>query len=192
MTGDYFLGEGEYTIRDSVVKNTALNIKRSRNHNKITEIQNFVYSLEHNTSNKRAEFRRRLPSEIILSGYSTGCTDDALVFCTLSRELGIPSKYVETVNKNWLKSPDSRPKVHVFTDIFLRNQWVEYDPQFGYVSYKRTSELNEKYIFCSTSYLEIGKGLDFSSINVTSFGEHFRLQTLEDISFLLQRMNLVK
>lgn len=43
-------------------------------------------------------FRKRKASEILESNFETGCTDRALVFISLARSCGIPTKYVETIN----------------------------------------------------------------------------------------------
>src|SRR3989338_4742452 len=52
--------------------------------------------------NRNSLFNRRTASQIIEDGFSTGCTDTALAFVALCRARSIPTKYVETIGRDWL------------------------------------------------------------------------------------------
>jgi hypothetical protein len=98
-----FLGAGEFTIRDEVVSAAAKEITRKKNTAEFPrEISRFVKGLKRNISNKAAEYRMRTASQIIKSGDATGCTDEAIVYAALARQLGIPARYVETFYTDWL------------------------------------------------------------------------------------------
>jgi hypothetical protein len=76
-------------------------------------------------------FNRRTASQIIEDGFSTGCTDTALAFVVLCRAKSIPTKYVETIGKDWLESryEEGRIHGHVFAEVYLKNRWYVIDPQ---------------------------------------------------------------
>jgi len=79
---------------------------------------------------KSEVFRKRSTSEIIESGFVTGCTDYALVFITFMRAKGIPAKYIEAVSTKWLESGDPEYlEGHVFSEVLLNNKWYIVDPQ---------------------------------------------------------------
>lgn len=187
---EYFLGDGDYTKIDWRIKKVADKIKRNRSQNRITGINNVVYSLEHNISNKRREFRNRTASEIISSGYTTGCTDDALVFCAVARATGIPTKYVETIHNDWLKDPHGRTRVHVFVDIYTRGEWFAYNPNWGYCWHTKTSKVTSDYNAFRENFVLVGKGLDFSNVNVSVLNDNFRLKTLDEILDVAIKMNI--
>lgn len=76
------------------------------------------------------EFRKRTASEIIKSGYYTGCTDFALAFTLLARKAKIPTMYVETVSEEWLKHGGDSYGGHVYAKIYdsEKNEWIWVDP----------------------------------------------------------------
>lgn len=59
-------------------------------------------------------FRKRTRVEIISDKYITGCTDAALVFIVLDRASRIPTKYVETIDVEWLEKGGSSIEGHVY------------------------------------------------------------------------------
>lgn len=79
--------------------------------------------------NKEEVFRKRTASQILQGGYITGCTDAALLFITLARASGIPAKYVETINKEWLENGGDQIGGHIYSQIYDENRgWVWVDP----------------------------------------------------------------
>lgn len=143
-----FLECGRFTKRDSVINNYAKKFSRDN----LCEISQKIRSL------KRVDglpFRSRTASEILSSGIVSGCTDQALVFLTLVRELGIPAAYVETLRNDWLESPNQPVLGHIFAELFIGGRWKHYDP---------SSDFSEGYIHVGREYVEIGRGLDFSEI----------------------------
>jgi hypothetical protein len=75
-------------------------------------------------------FRKRTGSQIIQDKYITGCTDAALAFITLARASGIPTKYIETINKEWLESGGYPRRGHVYAQVYddTEGKWVWVDP----------------------------------------------------------------
>ena len=115
-----FLEEGEYTKRNYLVRKIAKELKQS-DKTLWGAISRYIAGLRSNDSNKSEVFRRRTASEILESGYVTGCTDIALAFIVLARELGIPTRYVGTFDKQWLQDTNATGIHigHIFVDIQL-------------------------------------------------------------------------
>ena len=96
-------------------------------------------------------FRRRTATKIIEDGYATGCTDFAIVFIAIARAKGIPTRYVETISKDYFEDTDlNRVRGHVFAECFINNEWYGVDPIAGVV------KLNTKY----PGYVVYAKSLD--------------------------------
>ena len=158
-----FLEGRKYTKRCDLVKRIADQIDNNANNEGISHIKaitDYIASLHNDVSRKEKEYRKRTAAEILFTGYQNGCTDRALSFIVLSRELGIPTRYVETLQEEWLKNKDFSGKIqgHVFTDVFFDNQWVIYDPLSGFSEAYAIEERGD--------YVVIGKGLDFSELYV--------------------------
>ena len=75
-------------------------------------------------------FRKRSGAQIIQDKFITGCTDAALVFIVLARASGIPTKYIETIDVEWLKNGGSSIRGHVYAQVYDESQdkWVWVDP----------------------------------------------------------------
>ncbi len=75
-------------------------------------------------------FRKRTGSQILQDKYITGCADAALVFITLARASGVPVKYVETIDEEWLRKGGNSLIGHVYAQVYdeLKDQWVFVDP----------------------------------------------------------------
>jgi len=154
-----FLGEGRFTRRDDFVILIAERLRESPR-TPWGSVSEYVNGLKLDETHKYSLFRKRTASEILRSGFVTGCTDEALAFIILSRELGIPTIYVETLNENWLKNPESNGvSGHVFVNIPFRGDWKVYDLKRGFTK-------DNDYTLGGERYIEIGKGLDFSEIHL--------------------------
>ncbi len=108
------------------------------------------------------KFRKRTADRIIRSKYSLGCTDDALVARAILRVKDISTKYVETVQKEWLESGidninKSQIINHVFLDVYYKDEWLVLNPAWGLT-------LDNKYIFKNKEYVVLGKGVDFDHL----------------------------
>ena len=75
-------------------------------------------------------FRKRTGVQILKDGYITGCTDAAILFITLTRASGIPTKYVETIDKEWLNNGGNNYKGHIYTQVYdeSNDKWIWVDP----------------------------------------------------------------
>ena len=77
----------------------------------------------------------RTAHEIWESKKATGCTDYAILFATLARQLGLPTTILHTAEKNWinrfLNNGDYKMHHgHTFCECFCENKWVLVDPTF--------------------------------------------------------------
>lgn len=104
-------------------------------------------------------FRKRTADEIIRSGFATGCTDFGLVFITLLRARGIPAKYVEAIETEWLeKGGDSSIHGHVFSEVYFNGEWFIVDPQAALIK-----------AWYGKRYVIYAAGLDSWDIGIANF-----------------------
>ena len=75
-------------------------------------------------------FRKRTGGQIIQDKYITGCTDAALAFIVLARASGVPTKYIETIDVEWLKKGGSSIGGHIYAQVYddLQDKWIWVDP----------------------------------------------------------------
>lgn len=106
-------------------------------------------------------FRKRTADGIIKSGFSTGCADDALVFIALTRGGGIPAKYVEAIETEWLEKGGKKIAGHVFAEVFVNNKWYLVDPARREISVKPIPDKNR--------YMVFAKGLDSWDIGIKNY-----------------------
>jgi len=112
-------------------------------------------------SNKDELFRKRTAVEIVESGFSTGCTDTALVFITLSRAKGIPTKYIEAIDKRWLdsKRDGGEIKGRIFAECLIDGKWHKVDPAMLTIHAERVYP----------HHVIFAEGLDSWDIGIRSF-----------------------
>jgi len=84
-----------------------------------------------NRSYDKNVFRKRTAEQILKDRYLTGCTDYALLFITIARACGIPAKYVETIDREWLEKGGTDISGHVYAQIYdeEKGEWVWVDPR---------------------------------------------------------------
>ncbi|MDD4761910.1 MAG: transglutaminase-like domain-containing protein [Candidatus Pacebacteria bacterium] len=110
---------------------------------------------------KKENFRKRTAEEIINSRRATGCTDYALAFLTIARAKGIPTKYVETINADWLSNPDFNALAgHVFVEVFFDGEWFIVDPQGACLK-----------AWYGKRFKKIGEGLDSWDLEIRGFDD---------------------
>ncbi len=169
---DFLEGEGKFTQRDEIVRGIAKQLKPLYD-NPLLGVSMRILNIRYNYSEekRRSEFRKRTASEILESGYANGCTDRALAFIVLARELGISTKYVETFDQEGLSNPNTNQIFgHVFVDVLVDGNWKAYDPE-------RTFTPNNEYTRFRKKYIEVGKGLDFSEVFIRE-NESYRTEPL--------------
>lgn len=106
-------------------------------------------------------FRKRTAARIIEEGYLTGCTDFALTFIALARASGIPAKYIETIDGEWLKEGGESYQGHIYSQIYDRKKekWIWVDPMGGEIG-ATPAEANR---------IIYKEGLDSWDIGITDF-----------------------
>jgi len=103
-------------------------------------------------------FATRNISEVLKDMMSTGCHDDALIFTTFCRAVGIPAKYVVGINKL-----DPKNGGHCVVELYLHGSWILVDQSRGsiFIDPKRSD-------FYRTNFI-VGKGLDSWDVGISSF-----------------------
>lgn len=158
-----FLEEGKYTAITSTIRAISEELKRTAGSFR-KAISMYVSNLRCNEQAKLDLYRKRTASDILESRYVTGCTDTALAFIVLARALGIPTKYVETLEEKWLNDPEEEDiSSHAFVDLFVDGRWRAYEPKMGFTK-------DNKYLLSGRNYTEIGKGLDFDKVYLKENG----------------------
>lgn len=155
-----FLKEGKQAAITPKIKEVAVSI----NGEGLTFVANVLEWMdEHLQRQKYTQklFRKRTADEIIKSGFSTGCTDDALVFIALTRAGRLPAKYVEAIETKWLEKDGEKIAGHVFAEIFVNNKWYLVDPARREISVKPVPDKNR--------YMVFAKGLDSWDIGIKSY-----------------------
>ena len=106
--------------------------------NKLICLNEWVLEKLHFTKNPELARERkfdRTAQEIWDSGKMTGCTDCAMIFATLAREIGIPATLLATAAQNWVDKfkigDDYRIHYgHAFCECLCDGKWVLFDPTF--------------------------------------------------------------
>lgn len=123
-------------------------------------------------------FRKRTAGQILKDGFITGCTDSDLVFVALARASGLSVKYVETIDKSWLKKGGGSIQGHQYAEVYDEEQkkWIWVEPMGARVDIQPPSNDGR----------EIYRvGLDSWDIGITDFDslrqkfEEFRNSWLE-------------
>lgn len=78
----------------------------------------------------------RTAKEIFNSGEYTGCTDFAIVFETITRQLGIPTVHVQLADLDWINelnqgSAGGLIRGHHACECYINNKWVYVDVAGG-------------------------------------------------------------
>lgn len=127
--------DAEYVL-DRVNHDYIHKIKTNKDYTKIESLYNWIHTKIKRTSDmelKRKYKFQRTAREIWESGFSTGCTDWALLFATLSRQIGIPTTFLHTVEYNWLKKLKNGESFdvavgHSFCECYYEGKWILVDP----------------------------------------------------------------
>ncbi len=175
MDEKYYLGEGKFTKFNKTIENAFEDVLKIETRNTLPGKISFYLSNHLKLKNPRNtnEFRQRSASEIIESGYYNSCSDSGLVFVTLSRFAGIPTKYIETIEKDNLIKKPILVSGHAFAEVFLGDRWIKYEPHNGFLN-------NGKYLVANSEYIKTGEGLDFSELKLNN-GEIINLDSVDKI-----------
>lgn len=145
-----WLQEGAQTKITPEIKKLAKQLKGS---NDLETIFNILFWIKKNlTFIKSWKWRERhlctqTAEQIVKSKKSSGCGDKAIVFIALIRANGIPAKYVDAVDLDWLKAKN--PKFvsdHIFVDVWIFNKWYIVDPTIGTINLSYLWPMGKKFL----------------------------------------------
>ncbi len=126
---------------ESIIRWMDKNLKQCKDYKKILKI-----------------FARRNVNKVLEDGFTTGCHDNALVFATLCRAVGIPAKYIMGIDK---LNPKNRG--HCVIEVYVNEHWIIVDQS------KRTISLDIKTSDFYKKNFIVGKGLNSWDIGIKSF-----------------------
>lgn len=162
MEADEFLREGEQTKITENISKISLEFTEV-DFDLVIQITKWIHkNLTSNNDKKlKAEvFRKRTADQIIKDGFTTGCTDVALVFIALARAKKIPTKYVEAIRRKWIESgSEDFIEGHVFAEVYINNRWHIIDPTEACLK------------FWYDRWLIFAKGLDSWDIGIHDLSE---------------------
>ena len=128
-----FLGFEELTQSSDDIKKLAEKFRSGEELQRVENILSFLgdeKNLNHvnlereNPKEWKKLFNKRAAEEIFESKTSYGCTDTATLFLTMTRECGIPAKFIE--GKRLGKSG-----THSWAQVFVEGKWINVDPTQG-------------------------------------------------------------
>jgi len=159
-----YLNDGLQTEITPLVRRIARTF-RSKDLYLILEVLSWLkeasFKYESSSEKKKKIFRKRTALEIIESGIVSGCTDFALVFISLMRAKGVPTKYIEGIRRRWLEIGREEESIegHIFAECFIKNKWYIVDPEEGAIkiNYNR--------------FVIFKEGLDSWDIGIKNFDE---------------------
>lgn len=122
-----YLREGEQTIITEQIRKMAETIEGGFEE-KIKQIFDQIGTLAQQPEKKDEVFRKRTADQILSDGYVTESADEVLVFIALARAAGIPSKYIETIDMNWMKTGEGPVQGHVYAGTFDEGKCRVVDP----------------------------------------------------------------
>lgn len=121
---------------------------------KIRGISKWIGRNLEQTEFEQEKFRQRSAREIVKTGKHTGCSDIALVFVTLARLCGIPTKHVYLAEGKIIEERGVKESGHAVAECFIEGEWTLIDPKKGFLE-----GIPEKYTL-------VGKGKDWKEIGV--------------------------
>lgn len=154
------------------------NYKITKN-KEITILNSLVNWINHKIHYSKEESIQKLKfsrtaKEIWESGYASGCTDFALLFCTFARQLNIPTTLLHTAEYNWLQKllhnePQKIHYGHSFCECFYNNKWVLVDPTYKKITPKyNINEIQLNYfINGNTKFIPYFRGIDLKHKQTT-------------------------
>jgi hypothetical protein len=153
---------------------------------KLEQASSFVGSVPFKGYDKNI-WRKRIAQQILESGYTTGCSDRAIMFSHIARSLNVPTLYVETLEKSWTKNIDMKNIIgHVFCDALVSGEWVPFDPGYGSISIEDECY----YLHNERPYVVLGKGLNLSKMHLNMNDELERNAT--SITNMQELRNAIK
>ena len=110
---------------------------------------------------------KRTAKEIWEDGFCTGCTDRAMIFATLARQLNIPTTLLHTAELSWVQKCKNgeKPKIHSghsFCECFFEGKWILVDPTFGKIEFDYDcNKIHLSYqVSNSNDFISYFRGLD--------------------------------
>lgn len=164
-----WLAEGEQSKITPRIKEIAVSQKGKHEFEYMLNLLDWIRkNLTHDTEHWKEFIRRRTADDVVASGFSTGCGDDALVFCTLARAGGIPTVFIEAPYKDWLvRELDGRFDNHCFAHVYVGDKEYLIDPTRGNIGIGSL-----KAVGGGIEYVVMNEGLDMWEFGIKNWDEY--------------------
>jgi len=125
---------GSHSFPSSAVKKVAEQISGENRREKLFQAIAVLHSYFSYDSWLLSRAFNRTADELFKSSKLGCCSDYALALVTLLRFLDVPSRFLLTVNLDWVAAYRQNnliiPRGHVFVEVFLENSWFLVDPVY--------------------------------------------------------------
>ncbi len=125
----------DHYVKEMVMRDYNRRLKSGQQANIVESLICWIASfVKAGDDNFRQKYKfKRTAKEIWESGFATGCTDYALVFATLARQLGWPTTFLNTAELGWLQrllngENSNFHYGHSFCECYFENRWMLVDP----------------------------------------------------------------
>ena len=172
-----YLKQGEQTkfiFNETELKSFKQEIGEIKFDKDLFKIISYIGFKKNYSSNINVEKFTRTAKEIFSSGHYTGCTDYALVFETIARQLGIPTIHVQLADLDWIEELNSGIKNgvrgHHVCECYINNKWVCVD-----VAENKINGIYEKEFLTVGNRKCFSKSLDVFETGIHSLKENNRI-----------------
>lgn len=132
---------------------------------------------------------KRTADEIISEGWSLDCGDDAIVFVTLARLKGIPTKYIDCVEMKSFHLKPEDPDGHVFCTCEINNHSYMVDPRSGLnVRLHKPSDKGIMYTMKDKYYVTVYQAIDNFEAGVKNHEDMKRRYQQTAMEYLEERI----
>ncbi len=122
-----------------------------------------IYLKENYELSKKSVYEKKVreADKMVDQKILTGCTDYAHLFIAFCKAKKIPVKYIETLDKDWIKKPDFKKiEGHIFVKVKIKEKVYLIDPTKGSIN------VTNNY----GNYVPIKRGEDFGSMYKSKSG----------------------
>ena len=104
----------------------------------VIDVFNLIKSLPYRPDPPECETLMRPSHTLAMRGYGGDCDCKAIALCSWARLQSLPYRFIA------IRRPGRKNLHHVATEIYLRNQWIFFDPTYSFNTFGRKREEAER------------------------------------------------